>query len=253
MHWASISAEVKGYPFLDPTFDQRAFISIVAMIRWTRGGRAGTMDDYLRPDVAYTVYAPAHGFTEPFIQERLSASRLARVDEARDAIVAARPDWAALFQIGVEFGRTSHLVSSMHPAYPQQVLLGDGAFDTEDRLRETLVHEMSHVWYGLMGEMAPFQLPGESPVHTLPSGTPGRDTRSVVTAAFFAACVLGYFRGVPAHNEYVAVRRPYLRRYLRGCCDILAAAPNLSDSGLAALDRLDAYAREEQAAVAVRA
>ncbi len=248
MNWALLQERIKGLPFLDDAADVQTLASLTAGMRWARDGRRRPVGEYLQPRVAIDLYETHANRALPLASSPLTVDHERRLQAAADAVVAAKPQWAQLFTLPVEYLWTPEdMVSSSNPAYPQQALFGHKAFASHEILCEAIVHELSHVWFAMIVEILPFHRPGEGPLYVLPSGLADRDTGRVVFAATFAAAALSFYRTMPAEHPHLVVRQPYLRRYFRGTCEILDAAPNLTECGAAIAARLRAFEREESA------
>jgi hypothetical protein len=85
----------------------------------------------------------------------LSEDLTERIRRAISHIVAVEPAWRPLFDAPLLFASLTDtsITSRTIPAVPQHIYLGADAFRTEDVLRETIIHETSHMWLGLVTEI----------------------------------------------------------------------------------------------------
>lgn len=236
MEWAKVYGYIHGLPFIDDTFAAGNLASLVCLVRAKVAGQGLSPDGYLSPKAAAQLYqAP-----EIMRQHALNTSQLDKLKGAIGDIVRAVPAWAQLFAVPVDYRFLDEPVtSSSNPMRPQRVLLGERAFDDPDALREALVHEVSHVWYGMVSEICDLQGADRGQRFILPSGTQDKDARNVAFAATFAASAVRYYEALGERlSQGLRDRRLYLRRYVQGTLDLLDEAQNLSDSGRAVLDSL---------------
>ena len=150
-----------------------------------------------------------------------------------------RPDWGELLLLPVlyfGFEDTGESVYSFtNPVIPQMIFLGREALDSPDDLEETIVHELSHVWMGLLNEVSPLVDPDDESLHVLPSGTKGKSTLGVLLAAHFAASAAGLH--LPRASER-SHRFEFLQEYLGACLPLLDGHPALTDAGRSVWRRL---------------
>jgi hypothetical protein len=243
MSWRDVHDHIQGFPFLTDTFKPLAAASIVSGVRWARDGRRQSVRAYIRPHVAQAVY-DGHRTSTAYPSHPLSPDRVAEIGNCTREIVVRFPEWSDLLRLPIDYRGSDGVVSFASPVFPQQILLGPLAFKSNDVLIDMLLHELSHVWFGIVHEIEPFQSDEPGPLWTLPSGTPNKDTFSVILAGAYAATVLAYLGRAERHTAYVQTRWLYLVRYLHGTCDLLRGVRNLTESGKAAADCIAAFASE---------
>jgi hypothetical protein len=231
----------KGLPFIDPGFEPKVLLTLVASLRAKADGHGlPVLSAYLTPRNAAALYrktvenAPEH--------PRCVSLNTSLTDELHKAIariIAKHPEWRLLFVIPIEWRQlTTGQVSSTNPLIPQHVYLGCQAFRQALQLEETIVHEMSHVWCSLLAEIIDFQTKEASHDLTLPSGTTGKSVRGVLLAALFAAAAINFYH---VSGEIVTgseARATYLRQYLERCVDVIRRCIGVSHFGREVNDRL---------------
>lgn len=107
-----------------------------------------------------------------------------------------------------------NIFSLTNTSIPQVIFLGKGALSNEKYLKESIIHELAHIWLGMINEVSPL---ADSSCHekfTLPSGTSGKSTLGTLLAAHFAGSALSYYK---KSNSSYAPRITYLEEYLEGC------------------------------------
>ena len=131
-------------------------------------------------------------------------------------------------------------ISLTNRLLPQYIFLGESAFDSMIALQETVVHELSHIWYGFISEVFDFQTPDSPTDFVLPSGTKNRNVTIVFFAALFAAAAIKFYQRFNENSTSVktAQRLNYLNSYLDGCIDLLNNRKYISTMGNLILERL---------------
>ena len=171
----------------------------------------------------------------------LTVSQLAEVKRGLAEIEQHVPAWKPLLSGPVIFMHldTKGLYSLTNPVIPQCVFLGDEAFASLERLPETLVHELAHIWLGLINEIAPLVRLDDAELFTLPSGTSGKTALGVIFAAHFAAAAIVYYEASPTTKG--TERLVYLRDYLSGCLQLLHRASGMTAEGCRVVESFHAF------------
>jgi hypothetical protein len=167
----------------------------------------------------------------------LTTAQEARARTVLGGLPSAVAWWKPLTVLPVEFSLLDDGAGSMSASsrdWPQQVLLAGKAFDSDDALREQVLHELAHQWLYLIEDI--FPLEGDSPRRlTLPSGTAGRRPAEVIGAANVAAALNRLYTADPAP----VARLQGLACYGRGCLELAGqAAGDLTPEGHAIIQRL---------------
>jgi len=233
-----------GCPFIDKSFNHIALLTAVCSVRQFLAIQIGwekqELKEFLDPLSACLIsdhFQPAH----PPVQSRaLSASELCSVNAAIESIESWRPEWKHLFRIPVRvrYCLELNIMRMTNPSIPQHVFLGEESFSTPADLEETLVHEFSHLWLGLIGEIWRLHDVAVPGIFTLPSGTGGKTGTGVLLSALFAAAVIEFYG--PRRQDFQG-RIDYLADYLSGCIDLLHEFSGLTFAGKAVYERLLNY------------
>jgi hypothetical protein len=221
---------VGGLPFIDIKFDASRFLSAVSGVRAAllrnRNVSCCDGDGLLQPEVAVKAFTLASSETTNLPPHRaLTEQEKAWAELARKRARAASARLACMFDLPLQLLRwQSSKVSMTNPYIPQTVFLGDGAFQSScGMLEEVWVHEVAHVWLGLLCEMRDFQTRGSGAIYTLPSGTGPKDARGVLFAAHFAGAVAAWLGDAAAQTPlfgYRAERFQYAVWYLHQALEI---------------------------------
>ncbi|MGC7530683.1 hypothetical protein ACPWML_16825 [Pandoraea pneumonica] len=196
------------------------------------------LSKYLLPGIAADCYSRvrANGASDNESVE-LNDDEMVVVQSACKDIVSIVPEWRLAFAIPLCWRRlTIDILSSSNPLIPQHIFLGKSALESP-RLSEYIVHEISHIWVGMFAEITPLADPDE-PIHVLPSGTSGKDTRQVMYALTFAVTAVRFYRARvnrEINNADDDSRLQYLERYALGCLDIAESSGKLTPDGVAAV------------------
>ena len=238
---------VGGVPFVDGTFDCDKMLTavavkrahVVAAVEWQQ------LPDLLKPARAYELAREHYGDHPPIDASVLTHNELEKVAAAKASIRKLRPEWTALVGAPVLYMKVSTpgLFSMTNPVIPQIVFLGEEALGSTEDLVETLVHELAHMWLGLLNEVWPLAVPGDSDRYTLPSGTANKSTLSLILATHFAASA------VRLHQAATVVYQPrltFLRTYLSGCIQLLRGATALTRDGRTVARQLEAFMDEQE-------
>lgn len=239
MKYIDIIAKSNGVPMVSDNFDAQALITFVAHYRHSLLQCFDNISDYLNPekiDVLYRERNQLMGLEYPEYTE-LNDIELMAVEKAVTHILQVVPEWCVYFSIPVDFKRlivSKHMVSLTNHNIPQVIFLGDKAFKSDEWLVEVIIHEMAHIWLGLICEIDSFHEHEVQSRYTLPSGTKDKDARGVIFASHFAACVLKYMARKRISNGFTQQddeRFTWLQNYFSGCMSQLVCMSELKPSG----------------------
>jgi hypothetical protein len=220
-----------GVPFLDDTFDAAGLLTAVACVRRHldegRGLPTLELGAYLQPDIALQS-ARRRGGLVAIASSKLDDDLARRVEAAILDVVEAVPGWRPLFALPIVFRQIhdEHVVSRTIPAIPQHVYLGLEAFRAEEVLRESIVHEVSHVWLAIVTEVWPLHDAQVAGDFSLPSGTANKTATQVLFACLFAASVHRYYETLGLTS-----RSAPFARYLAESLNILESYGGLTAAG----------------------
>lgn len=195
----TIISEIQGIPFISEHFQKQPLLRIVTHYRHIRFSKKWHLTDYLNPEAIFMDFRRANlgtGVSYPHYGY-LDAQQTTMLGRVSDAVLTTMPEWKALFQLGVSVLRIEddeRLTSMTNPLIPQVILLGAPAFRTQVGLEEILIHEMAHVWLGLICELDDVQVMPCDSRYALSCCTQSKDARGVLFAAHSAASVLLYLR-----------------------------------------------------------
>ena len=242
---AELLSEIGGLPFVDQNFSARKLLTLVAILRRNIDEAQYAPQAYLEPHLATELYErKTNGVVTYPLSSDFTIADSAAVEEAIARIVAQRPDWEPMLKIPIVFRRLDTVqVSLTNPLIPQQVFLGSRALGDEFLLRETVVHELSHVWCGFILEIFDFQQEGCPASYVLPSGTANKDIRGVLLAALFAAAALDFYVSNSDYCRHIrmSARVNYLKSYLDKCIVTVANSCHASSMGREITGRLAVY------------
>ncbi|MCW1834738.1 MAG: M1 family metallopeptidase [Pantoea ananatis] len=239
MKHVDIVAKANGVPMVSDKFDAQTLVKFVAHYRHALLNHFDNISDYLKPENIEYIYRDRNeslGLDYPDYGELSDAESVA-VKNAVSNILKIMPEWKAYFSIPVSFKRltaSEHMVSLTNHNIPQVIFFGAKAFKSEDWLEEVIIHEMAHIWLGLICEIDSFHEHTDQHSYTLPSGTKGKDARGVIFATHFAACVLKYMdrkRAMKGFTDKDDERFSWLLNYFSGCMSQLAGMDELKPSG----------------------
>jgi hypothetical protein len=219
----SLVGQIGGVPMIDREVDVSVAASLAAAMRRRLSGTSGEIAGFLDPVRAYQIYQDAYPELSP---ERKSCDLLGsqsdEVQAAREEILDVMPEWRLAFAIPIRWRFVSEpILSSTNPRVPQTIFLGIRSFEDSVTLQESIVHEMSHTWLGMIGEVSPLTN-ASSETYVLPSGTGNKEYWNLLYALCFAVSAIRYYQararaGRAAPSE--AARIDYLRGYSQGCID----------------------------------
>lgn len=215
---------LNGVPFTDRNFSIPMLFGGVVAVRRMHGQKMNVTGlpvsrepgDWLTPEVAVLTRPGA----SPLPVRPVPADRLQRIRHSVNRLADILPHWRPLMALPVEFHLPEHADTSLSASsylWPQHVLLGDPAFDSDEALDELIVHEMCHQWLYLIEELWPFDVPDARRV-ALPSGTPNRAPREVIGAAHVAAATLCMYQALGVRG---GERVELFTAYGHGCLALL--------------------------------
>ncbi|WP_200550527.1 hypothetical protein [Kosakonia sp. LAM2021] len=239
MKYIDIIAKSNGVPMISDKFDAQTLITLVAHYRHTLLQCFDNLSEYLDPERIEVFYRERNqplGLDYPEYGE-LSESEQQAVNNAISHILQIMPEWKLYFSIPINFKRLTaneNMVSLTNHNIPQIIFLGAKAFKSYTWLEEVIIHEMAHIWLGLICEIDSFHEHSEQSRYTLPSGTKDKDARGVIFASHFAACVLKYMTRKRVSKDFTQQddeRFAWLQNYFSGCMSQLVNMNELKPAG----------------------
>lgn len=222
-----------GVPMINDAVNASTLATLACAVRRKLDADKQPLVDYLQPELAIDCYRNAK------IQPSLLPDSVApNMDEMKviqvicDDIVSVVPQWNAHFSIPIRWRLMTECASLSNRLLPQTIFLGREALQSP-RLPEHIVHEVSHTWVGMIGEVAPLAT-GYDPVYTLPSGTANKTTGQVIYALTFAVTAVRYYRariGAGTGDSIEENRLRWLESYSKGCLQLLESSKNLLPNG----------------------
>ncbi|MFU2328429.1 hypothetical protein [Pseudomonas sp. NFX98] len=241
----NILDEINGLPFVNPDFNSKKLLTLVAVVRKNISGENLHLTAYLQPDFATALYnRNVEGAPELPPHKKLSNAEKFMLTEATKNLKFMLPEWESLLDIPVNIHKIlNHQVSLTNPVLPQQMFLGEAAFTSITDLEELLVHELSHIWSSLIAEIYDFQIKDSSNDYILPSGTGGKNPRGVLLACLFAVSALNYHQRLLTTGSMRArpERIDYLNQYFLRSLITLKNSTELSEIGKLITSRLDVF------------
>jgi hypothetical protein len=227
-------ADLGGMPMVDDAFNNPAIATLACAVRQRLDGKRQPLAAYLQPEIARECYRNASKRpTAELTSVDPSSAEMDAIRMACDDIVCTVPQWKMHFSLPLRWRKlVQDWSSSSNPLIPQHIFLGERGIRSY-RLREYIVHEVSHIWVGLIAEVAPLAERSD-PVQVLPSGTAGKDIGQVIYALTFAATALRFYRALIAAGraaEEDLERLRYLENYTCGCLQIVEPSGKLTPSG----------------------
>ncbi|MEZ2576440.1 hypothetical protein [Buttiauxella ferragutiae] len=239
MKYVDIIAKSNGVPMVSEKFDAQMLITFIVHYRHALFQCFDNLSDYLNPEkieAFYRVRNQPLGLDYPEHAE-LSEPEKQSVNNAISHILQIVPEWKIYFSMPVGFKRLTankNMVSLTNHNIPQMIFLGAKAFKSDEWLIEVIIHEMAHIWLGLICEIDSFHEHSEQSSYTLPSGTKGKDARGVIFASHFAACVLKYMARKQINKDFTQQddeRFIWLQNYFSGCMSQLVNMKELKPTG----------------------
>jgi hypothetical protein len=230
-------------PLCTQGFNASLLATLVAEKRRRLSKNQLPLRDYLDPESAHLLYRQVarQQVAAPDVVQ-FSDAETGMLANAKREVLRIRPEWKPFFGLPVlykklgatppELSLSASFISFTNHYVPQQIYLGTSAFETDRRLQETVIHELSHVWMGLICELAALQTADSGKTFTLPSGTSGKDARGVIFAGMFATSVVLYLAGKQEIDGVdLQDRIDHLARYQRGCIKLIDGSPDVTDLG----------------------
>lgn len=230
----SMNALFGGIPFLDPEFQTVQFLTAVAVVRRNRDKQNNMISDklneYLSPMRATHVYNQILGREGEIAGKALTNSEKNLVKDAINSIIAVMPLWSGLLTLPLEIRRTEDklVIGYSNASRPQIIMLGPLSWQSEDELREQLLHEIAHIWLYMVEELWALHQDENPGFFTLPSGISGKTGTGVLNASFVAATLLKFYDEL---SEGWVDRKLKLGAYLSGCLDELKDYTGLTSIG----------------------
>jgi hypothetical protein len=244
----NIIDELKGIPMIDKEFNCQLLVSLIAHHRSNISQNKISPNKCVYHDVAYKIYAENTDLNTEVPQSSvLSNEQEEKLVKAIEIINGIMPQWEIYFSLPVSYRFLSAqpgTVSLTNHCIPQTIFLGEKAFKTSEWLEEVIIHELAHVWLGMICELHHFHEISSDERFILPSGTKDKDARGVIFAGHFAAAVLSYFEekekqqlGSTNSKDRIA----YLKNYFTGCIKLLTQDISLDKTGSDLVNRLKNY------------
>ncbi|MBZ6260603.1 hypothetical protein KVH22_34370 [Streptomyces olivaceus] len=254
----SFRTDFGGFPFLSDRFNASRLLAAVAVRRAKRlsatgqEARISNQQDLvalLSPDRALEVRANETKHNRQDIQHyALGPQEREQVRHAQTRIVAAVPAWKQLIELPLTvLGLAgSPAISASSFAYPQHIFLASEAFATEEELMEQVLHETSHNWLYLIGEIWALQHARSQSLLTLPSGTADREPGEVLGATHVVRNLIRLYKNLP-ETPATGRRLRELWDYYRGCEELIdQVRPELTSVGKELEEDLRQRLYEEQ-------
>lgn len=230
---------VKGVPLLSERFDAQVLVNLVAHYRHVKFCHYDNISHYLYPEKIEQLYRHKNqslGIEYPE-EAQLEDDKHQSVKNAIGRIQNIMPEWQVYFALPVLFkkiNKNKNMVSLTNHHIPQTIFLGAKAFKSEAWLEEVIIHEMAHVWLGLLCEIDSFHDCSSNNKYTLPSGTKDKDARGVIFASHFSACVIKVLNRKRLREDFLPEdeeRLKFLQRYFSGCMAQLSTMNELKKIG----------------------
>ncbi|MFE9687138.1 aKG-HExxH-type peptide beta-hydroxylase [Streptomyces sp. NPDC006285] len=224
----SFRTDFGGFPFLSDQFNASRLLAAVAVRRAKRlsaSGEAAHINGHadlvtlLSPPNALKVRTlETHSNVQQIHHYALSPQQIGQVSEAQQLIITAMPAWKQLISLPLSFRglADSPAISASSFAYPQHIFLAPESFASPTELMEQILHETSHNWLYLIGEIWALQHAQRHTLLTLPSGTADREPGEVLGATHVVRNLIRLYESLP-ELEVASRRLQELWEYYRGC------------------------------------
>lgn len=234
-----IVALVNGVPLISDGFRAQKMVALISNYRHSLFQYYDTVSAYLEPRKIEHLYVARNAEQKREYPEygELAAEEQEKIDNAIKRILSIMPEWKIYFTLPVMFKKltkNNQMVSLTNHNMPQTIFLGPKAYTSENWLEEVIIHEMAHVWLGLLCEIDEFHHHSSENRYTLPSGTGNKDARGVIFASHFAACVLKFLEKKRASDRFTPLdqeRTICLETYFSGCLTQLIQMSELKAIG----------------------
>lgn len=240
----NIINRVNGVPMVSDCFATQTFVTLVAHYRHALFNSSDNLSNYIEPVWVNNLYRERNKYIRleyPGYSE-LSNEEQQAVENAIVNIKNVMPEWQVYFSLPVLFKKLTQnesMVSLTNHNIPQVIFLGVKAFKSETWLTEVIIHEMAHIWLGMLCEIDSFHEHSKKINYTLPSGTKNKDARGVIFASHFSACVIKYMlkkRQVEEFSPQDEERFIWLKKYFSGCINQLVEMNELKKIGKEIVD-----------------
>lgn len=257
----SFRADFGGFPFLSDQFNASRLLAAVAVRRAKRLSASEEelhinsqpeLVELLSPTKALAVRAlETKSNVQKIYHHALSPKQVSQVQEAQQHIIAAVPAWKQLISLPLSFRGLSGspAISASSFAYPQHIFLAPESFASPTELMEQVLHETSHNWLYLIGEIWALQNARHHTLLTLPSGTADREPGEVLGATHVVRNLIRLYENLP-DQELAGHRLQELWEYYRGCEELIdQVRPELTIIGMELEVDLRGRLHEEQSHV----
>jgi len=228
----SLVSQMGGVPLIDDNVNFSGIATLACAVRRRLCQcDSDNLREFLDPVRAYACYQMAYsqlGLGPQRQSDDLTAEQALAVQAACQEILALTPQWRPAFAIPLRWRRVSEdIASSTNPRVPQTIFFGVRAFANPVLLQEHIVHELSHTWLGMIGEVSPLTYASHQN-YVLPSGTPNKEYWNLLFALSYAISAIRFYKarqraGRTKADEHARVQ--YLRSYSRGCIAQARAEP----------------------------
>lgn len=246
----SLFEYIGGVPLINSNFQWRKLLSLVAHKRKEIKTFPNlTLAEYINPALGEQIYKGFSGSEIPSYKTiDLSKSELNSISRALSQVIQNKPDWEPIFGIPIRYFKLcDNRVSSTCSLIPQTIFWGKHAFDNNEILIESLIHEFSHVWLDFLIEVYDLQKKDAHEKFVLPSGQSSKTVRGVLLAAHFSSSLLEYYKATPNHNDsFTNNRITYLLDYLESTLKISRACDEKTALGSIIEEELTGYINEYQ-------
>lgn len=240
-------SQMGGVPLIDNDVNYVGIATLACAVRRRLGQEPNAnLREFLEPVRAYTCYQTAYPKLGPErLSEELTSEQVAAVEVACSEILIVMPEWRTAFAIPLRWRLVrENIASSTNPRVPQTIFFGAKAFTNILKLQEQIVHELSHTWLGMIGEVSPLSYPSQAN-YILPSGTKNKEYWNLIFALSFAITAIRFYEarhrsGRFEDGDYTRIQ--YLKNYSRGCIAQANSEPKkLRAAGRAILETCQRY------------
>lgn len=224
-------------------FQHERLLAFVSRARSQRAQSIGIVGTPLTPQFAAQCYARIPFKGNAFETRLPTTAEIGRLQEAQEAILCMKPMWRPYFDIPLDWQvLVGRFGSSSHPLIPQTICIGEKSIGSPqylDALSEYVIHELSHVWIGMMTEIFSVSRYTNSEIQ-LPSGTRGKNLTQALFALTFAVTLLHYYtereRNYLYASPHATERRCFYFQYSRSLLDTIVGRTELTVFGRAIVE-----------------
>jgi hypothetical protein len=239
--------ELGGTPLIDDSCDTRSLLTLACAIRQQLDSCSSDLISYANPEVARRCYAHMMRADEVQIRSQAPGSQhLVQIQATIQEITNLHQGWVHGFGIPITWRillghgpRRSTAFSASNPLIPQHIFLGSATMhDSQVQFGETLVHEVSHVWLGLIEEVSLLARRVKRQLR-LPSGHLVESLVDVVYALAFATTAVKYHRLMlrqSSASDLSSQRIDALTEYAQRCMHTLLNADELLPDGVTVMN-----------------